>query len=88
MQEGAVTYIDISTNPDLTPKESQVPSSAWLISQHWRQAVANNLKIQTQNQVPFDFPTFVREGFDVKVIADGYIQDPNGSSTQPHFTQL
>lgn len=38
----------------------------------------NNTRIQEQNQVPFDFPTFVREGFDVKVIADGYIEDQNG----------
>ena len=36
------------------------------------------MKIQAQNQVPLDFPTFVREGFDVKVIANGYVQDDNG----------
>lgn len=79
VQEGIVTYIDISTNPNLTPKEATVeplPFSEAAVC--CVKAVSNNIKIQTQNQVPFGFPAFVREGFDVKIIAEGYTQDENG----------
>ncbi|KAG2500730.1 hypothetical protein HYH03_001494 [Edaphochlamys debaryana] len=31
-----------------------------------------------QNRVPGDFPGFVREGFDVKVVGDGYTVAPSG----------
>eukprot|EP00210_Caulerpa_lentillifera_P005155 g4927.t1 len=38
----------------------------------------NNLKIQAQNQVPTGFPTFIRKGFDVKIIGEGFQVDQNG----------
>ncbi len=31
-----------------------------------------NLRTQRQNNAPPDFPSFVREGFDMTVLADGY----------------
>ncbi|GIM03285.1 hypothetical protein Vretimale_8049 [Volvox reticuliferus] len=37
-----------------------------------------NRRIQAQNRVPGDFPGFVREGFDVKVVGDGYVVAPSG----------
>lgn len=63
-EEGNVIYIDLSTKPTLSPAELKV--------------LANNLKIQGQNQVPQDYPSFVREGFDIKILADGYSVDQSG----------
>lgn len=37
-----------------------------------------NRRIQAQNRVPVDFPGFVREGFNVKVLGDGYVTEPSG----------
>ncbi|PNW73911.1 hypothetical protein CHLRE_13g577850v5 [Chlamydomonas reinhardtii] len=37
-----------------------------------------NRRIQTQNRVPVDFPGFIREGFDVKVLGEGYQVAPSG----------
>ncbi|EFJ49679.1 hypothetical protein VOLCADRAFT_120742 [Volvox carteri f. nagariensis] len=37
-----------------------------------------NRRIQTQNRVPGEFPGFIREGFDVKVVGDGYTVAPSG----------
>ncbi len=37
-----------------------------------------NKRIQTQNRVAEGFPNFVREGFDVKVIAPGFSVTPEG----------
>ncbi|KAG2443665.1 hypothetical protein HXX76_002014 [Chlamydomonas incerta] len=37
-----------------------------------------NRRIQTQNRVPVDFPGFIREGFDVKVVGEGYQVAPSG----------
>ncbi|KAJ9522998.1 hypothetical protein QJQ45_023834 [Haematococcus lacustris] len=37
-----------------------------------------NKRIQAQNRTPEDFPGFVRTGFDVKVVGDGYSVTPSG----------
>ncbi|GLI61967.1 hypothetical protein VaNZ11_004533, partial [Volvox africanus] len=37
-----------------------------------------NRRIQAQNRVPGEFPGFVREGFDVKVVGDGYTVASSG----------
>ena len=34
--------------------------------------------MQRQNNVPKEFPLFVRNGFNIKVVADGYTMAPNG----------
>lgn len=42
------------------------------------QLLTLNRRIQAQNRVPVDFPGFVREGFNVKVLGDGYVTAPSG----------
>lgn len=42
------------------------------------QVLTLNRRIQAQNRVPVDFPGFVREGFNVKVLGDGYVTEPSG----------
>ncbi len=37
-----------------------------------------NRRVQAQNNAPPDFPAFVRQGFDIKVLADGYGLDEKG----------
>ena len=37
-----------------------------------------NRRVQAQNNAPPDFPAFVRQGFDIKVLADGYGVDEKG----------
>jgi hypothetical protein len=38
-----------------------------------------NRRVQAQNRVPDDFPGFIREGFDLTVIGEGYqIDSTNG----------
>ena len=43
-----------------------------------KQILILNERIQTQNRVAQGFPKFIREGFDVKVIAPGYSITPEG----------
>lgn len=35
-----------------------------------------NRRVQAQNRAPDDFPGFIREGFDITVIGEGYQIDP------------
>lgn len=42
------------------------------------QALENNRRIQAQNNAPRDFPAFVRQGYDIKIMADGYDIDDKG----------
>jgi hypothetical protein len=42
------------------------------------QALANNRRIQAQNNAPSDFPAFVRQGYDIKILADGYEVEESG----------
>lgn len=47
--------------------------------EHFRPQVYNlNRRIQAQQRAPAGFPGFIREGFNVKVIADGYKSTPSG----------
>ena len=42
-------------------------------------AIENNQKIKQYNNAPEEFPTFVREGYDVKVLtADGFVTQDDG----------
>jgi FKBP-type peptidyl-prolyl cis-trans isomerase len=43
-----------------------------------KQILALNKRVQAQNRAPRDFPAFVREGFDVKVLGDGYQTTSDG----------
>lgn len=42
------------------------------------QALENNRRIQAQNNAPPDFPAFVRNGYDIKIMADDYVVDDKG----------
>lgn len=42
------------------------------------QIFALNKRIQAQNRAPDDFPGFIREGFDVTVVGEGYVMDNDG----------
>ncbi len=42
------------------------------------QVLETNRRVQAQNNAPPDFPAFVRQGFDIKVLADGYSVDSKG----------
>ncbi|GBF95621.1 hypothetical protein Rsub_08603 [Raphidocelis subcapitata] len=43
-----------------------------------KQVLALNRRVQAQNRAPEDFPGFVRQGFDILIVADGYGETPNG----------
>ena len=43
-----------------------------------RQILLLNQRIQTQNRTAEGFPSFIREGFDVKVVAPGYLITEDG----------
>ena len=51
------------------------------IHSSYHQILIFNQRIQKQNRVADGFPSFIREGFDVKVIAPGYTLTPEGSVT-------
>ena len=42
------------------------------------QILAINKRIQAQNNAPREFPYFVREGYNVRVLADQYVMDKDG----------
>ena len=42
------------------------------------QVLEINKRVQRQNNSPNGFPNFVRLGFDLKVVADGYTKHPDG----------
>ena len=43
-----------------------------------RQVYDNNVRVQIGNNAPPKFPTFVREGYDMTIVADEYQQAPSG----------
>lgn len=48
------------------------------LSGYLRQVLEYNQRIQRQNNAPKEFPSFVRDKFDITIVADGYIQASNG----------
>ncbi|WIA34136.1 hypothetical protein OEZ86_012500 [Tetradesmus obliquus] len=43
-----------------------------------KQVFALNGRVQAQNRAPIDFPAFIRQGFDITVVGDGYVMDADG----------
>lgn len=43
-----------------------------------RQVLALNRRVQAQNRSPDEFPAFVRRGFDIIIVADGYQETSEG----------
>ena len=48
------------------------------LSGYQAQVLEYNLRIQRQNNAPAGFPSFIRDKFDIAVIADGYQVTPEG----------
>ena len=44
-----------------------------------------NRQRQKQNNVPRDFPLFVRNGFEIKIVAESYTAAPNGLIYKVHL---
>jgi hypothetical protein len=42
------------------------------------QIFALNSRVQAQNRAPEDFPGFIRAGFDITVVGEGYVMDKDG----------
>lgn len=42
------------------------------------QVLAINKRVQTQNNAPPGFPNFVREGYEIVILADGYQESQDG----------
>jgi hypothetical protein len=66
-----------TTSSAAASRASQAPLAA-LPRPARLQVLTLNRRIQKQNQAPLDFPAFVREGFDIKIIADGFVLDDSG----------
>ncbi len=44
----------------------------------YTQVLAINKRVQTQNKAPLGFPNFVREGYEIIILADGYEENQDG----------
>ena len=42
------------------------------------QVLAINKRVQTQNNAPLGFPNFVRDGYEIIILADGYQESQDG----------
>ena len=40
--------------------------------------LAINKRVQTQNNAPLGFPNFVRDGYEIVILADGYQESQDG----------
>jgi hypothetical protein len=54
------------------------PRVCWGLRRLRAQVLETNRRVQAQNNAPPDFPAFVRQGYDIKVLADGYSVDSKG----------
>ena len=49
------------------------------LSRYQQQVLEYNQRIQRQNSAPAAFPAFIRDKFDITVVADGYSVTPEGT---------
>lgn len=54
------------------------PAQAENLSGYQRQVLEYNQRIQRQNNAPTGFPSFIRDKFDITVVADGFLVTPEG----------
>jgi hypothetical protein len=47
-----------------------------------RQILEINKRVQRQNNAPEDFPLFIREGYNMTLLVDGYVQEKSGLITK------
>lgn len=70
--------------PAAQPQQAQELGSTVLITSEdplrpqEKQVLILNRRIQKQNGCPDEFPSFIRDGFNIKVLADGYTLTPEG----------
>lgn len=56
---------------------SPVSHTTWLKT-NALQVMEFNKRVQFQNKSPKDFPTFVRDQFNIDIVAPGYTEDADG----------
>ena len=78
--EIAYDDVEVGQAPDIQAQiEKDAAQKSAGLTDLEQKAVDNNLKIKQYNNAPADFPTFVREGYDVKVITPpGYVTQEDG----------
>lgn len=79
-QEGEVQVSAASESDDGTGNVSLLSTAAaqQQLTPTDRQVLALNRRVQAQNRAPPEFPAFVRQGFDIKIIGDGFVADDQG----------
>ena len=78
--EFAFDDVEIGAAPDVAAQKArQTDLRARGLTELEAKAIENNQKIKQYNNAPDEFPTFVREGYDVKVItAPGFVTQDDG----------
>ena len=72
--------VEVGRAPDLVAQKNRVAERTEKgLTELEQKAVENNQRIKTYNNAPAEFPTFVREGYDVKCItAPGFVTQDDG----------
>lgn len=74
---------DPTAPKEVDGKIEMIPrDAAQQLSRTQKQVYDNNLRVQAGNNAPQGFPTFVREGYDMTIIADGYSRTETGLFVQ------
>jgi len=77
-----ISYEDVAVGaaPDIAAAKAKIQDREEKgLTELEQKAIDNNLKIKQYNNAPVDFPTFVREGYDVRVITPpGFVTQEDG----------
>jgi FKBP-type peptidyl-prolyl cis-trans isomerase len=77
-----ISYEDVAVGaaPDIAAAKAKIQDREEKgLTEMEQKAIDNNLKIKQYNNAPVDFPTFVREGYDVRVITPpGFVTQEDG----------
>ena len=78
--EFAFDDVEIGSAPDIDARKARAEDlKRQGLSELEAKAIENNQKIKQYNNAPAEFPTFVREGYDVKVITSpGFVTQDDG----------
>ena len=64
--------------PDTTARPESSAARVLTLTDEERILLEQNQRIKVLNRAPSDFPAFIRKGYSVQVLADGYKYDDNG----------
>lgn len=64
--------------PDTTARPDSSAARVLTLTDEERILLEQNQRIKVLNRAPSDFPAFIRKGYSVQVLADGYKYDDNG----------